>query len=144
VDALGRLIGINTVIVTDGRTSGSIGIGFAVPSNLAFQVMKSLIETGEVARGFLGVSIEPLDADKAEFFGVADRKGALVNLVSPSTPAAEAGLRSGAVIVGIDGATVESPNDLRFKITQKSPGAEVAIQVIREQEKRDIKVVLAR
>lgn len=143
VDAYGRLIGINTLIQTDGASTGNIGIGFAVPVNLAYSVMTDLIEDGSVSRGFLGVGIEGLDEDKAEFFGIDGLKGALVNQVNLGTPAADAGIQSGDVIVEVDGVAVDSPSDLRVKIAARKPGDTVVLVLIRDREREEIKVVLA-
>lgn len=143
VDAYGRLIGINTLIQTDGASTGNIGIGFAVPVNLAYSVMSDLIEDGSVSRGFLGVGIEGLDEDKAEFFGIDDLKGALVNQVNSGTPAADAGIQSGDVIVEVDGVAVDSPSDLRVKIAARKPGDSVAIVLIRDKQRESLDVVLA-
>ncbi|MDQ8201136.1 trypsin-like peptidase domain-containing protein [Pelagicoccus enzymogenes] len=143
VDAKGRLIGINTLIQTDGASTGNIGIGFAVPVNLAYSVMTDLVETGAVSRGFLGVGIESLDEDKAEFFGVDSLNGALVNQVNPNTPAAEAGILAGDVIVELDGVAVDSPSDLRIKIAARKPGETVSIALIREKTREEVVVVLA-
>ncbi|EDY85292.1 PDZ domain protein [Verrucomicrobiia bacterium DG1235] len=143
VDTKGRLIGINTLIQTDGASTGNIGIGFAVPVNLAYSVMTDLIETGTVSRGFLGVGIEGLDEDKAEYFGIDSLKGALVNQVNPNTPADEAGIRAGDVIVKVDGAEVDSPSDLRVRIAARKPGDSVMIEIVRDKEREAIEVVLA-
>ncbi|MDQ8179839.1 Do family serine endopeptidase [Pelagicoccus sp. SDUM812005] len=143
VDAKGRLIGINTLIQTDGASTGNIGIGFAVPVNLAYSVMRDLVETGAVSRGFLGVGIEGLDEDKAEFFGVDSLNGALVNQVNPNTPAAEAGIKAGDVIVELDGAPVDSPSDLRIRIAARKPGDTVSLVLIRDKAREAIDVTLA-
>ncbi|MBK1879782.1 trypsin-like peptidase domain-containing protein [Pelagicoccus mobilis] len=143
VDAMGRLIGINTLIQTDGASTGNIGIGFAVPVNLAYSVMTDLIQSGSVSRGFLGVGIEGLDEDKAEFFGIDGLKGALVNQVNAGTPAADAGIQSGDVIVEVDGVGIDSPNDLRVRIAARKPGDEVQIVLIRDKERKSLEVVLA-
>lgn len=143
VDARGRLIGINTLIQTAGPSTGNIGIGFAVPVNLAYSVMTDLIETGSVMRGFLGVGIEGLDEDKAEFFGIDSLKGALVNGVSPESPAAAAGIQTGDVIVELEGKVVESPSDLRISIAARKPGDRVSLTLVREKARLSLDVILA-
>jgi serine protease Do/serine protease DegQ len=142
VDAQGRLIGINTLILTDGRSSGNIGIGFAIPTVLAHNVMVSLVEEGSVSRGFLGVGIQPLDSDLVEAMGLSDTKGALVNHVIPGSPADEAGLQVGDVVVKIIDDEVQSASDLRLKIAAKSPGSSVELTVYRDEKYFKTDVVL--
>jgi len=143
VNANGRVVGINTLILTSGFSSGNIGIGFAVPTNLAHSVMTSLVERGAVARGFLGVSIQGLDADQAEILGLDSMDGALISQVSPGTPADKAGLQPGDVIVGVDGAPIGSPSELRLEIAQRKPGTETVIQYYRDGEPAEVTVNLA-
>lgn len=143
VDAKGRLIGINTLIQTDGASTGNIGIGFAVPMNLAYSVMSDLIENGSVSRGLLGVGIEDLDEDKAEFFGIDDLKGSLINQVYPDTPAEEVGFQAGDVIVELDGVKINSASDLRVRIAARKPGEEVALTIVRDKQRETLKVILA-
>ena len=144
VDAHGRLIGINTIILTNHFSSGNIGIGFAIPIGLAYRVFENLVETGEVARGFLGVQIEALDDDMAKYYGAPDRKGALVSFVTSGTPADTAGLRSGDIIVAIDDLEVESPRALRFAIADKSPGTAIDVVVLRNGDRLVLEASLAR
>jgi len=130
VDAKGRLIGINSAILSPSR--GSIGIGFAVPINLAASIMHSLIETGAVARGFLGIAVDPVTPDMTEAFGLKqDMKGVVINNVDPDTPAARAGLKHGDVILSIDGKVVASRVELRLMISQKAPDSIVKIKYLR-------------
>ena len=103
----GEVIGINTAIINFAQ-----GIGFAIPSNMAKQVIEQLLAKGKVVRGWLGVGIQPLTAELAKKFGVAEGEGVLVNEVFEKDPAALAGIKPGDVIVRIDGAVVDSPNRL--------------------------------
>lgn len=144
VDAMGRLIGINTLIQTDGASTGNIGIGFAVPLNLAYSVMSDLIENGTVSRGLLGVGIQDLEEGFAEFLGIDSLKGALINQVHPGTPAEKAGFGENDVIVALDGEEVDSANDLRVRIAERKPGESVAVTVIRNGERKVLDVVLAK
>ncbi len=144
VDARGRLIGINTLILTDGRSSGNIGIGFAIPTVLAHNVMVSLVEEGSVSRGFLGVGIQPLNSDLVEAMGLSDTKGALVNSVVPGSPADESGLKVGDVVVKIIDEEVQSASDLRLKIAAKSPGSSVELTVYRDDKYFKTDVVLGK
>ncbi len=142
VDAKGRLIGINTLIQTDGFSHGSIGIGFAVPVNLVYSVMRDLIQDGNVRRGFLGVGIEPLDQDTADYFGAESLRGALVNQVTLASPAEAAGIEIGDLILEVDGEQVDSPADLRIMISQKKPGSEISILLLREKEQLTVLATL--
>ncbi len=141
VDAQGRVIGINTAILTAG-TGGNIGIGFAIPVNMASHVMQSLITTGRVSRGFLGVSIQNLTPELAEEFGVEVAEGALVAGVEPDSPADRAGLERGDVIVAVNERSVSSASDLRLRISQIPPGTTVTITYSRDGERNEIDVEL--
>ena len=134
VDAQGRLIGINTMILTDGRSTGNIGIGFSIPTALAHTVMVSLIEDGSVSRGFLGVAIQSLDKDLVEAMDLEDSKGALVTNVVPDSPAEEAGLKVGDLIVKVGDEEVASDTDLRLKIASKAPDSLVDLTVYRDEK----------
>ncbi len=140
VDAKGRVVGINTAIVSTSR--GNIGIGFAVPINLAGSIMDSLIETGSVQRGFLGVSIQDMDSDLAAGFGLEDERGALVVAVSERSPADKAGLRHGDVIVKVDDQSIDSSSDLRFTIAQMAPGSGISLSYLRDGELKTVDVTL--
>lgn len=132
IDAKGRLIGINTAIVS--RTGGNIGIGLAIPANMARYVMENLIEKGEVPRGFLGVVIGDLTPDLAKAWGLDSTKGALIRQVEEGSAAAEAGIRHRDVIVAVDGQEIESSTDLRLTISQIPPGETVSLSIIRDGE----------
>jgi len=142
VDANGRVVGINTAIISTSR--GNIGIGFAIPINLASTIMRSLIETGAVSRGFLGVSLQDLDPELGQEFGVKDGKGVVVVDIQPDSPAEKAGLRQGDVITGIDGRPTLSSNELRLTVSQMLPGTSVAISVVRDGEAKELSVTLGR
>jgi serine protease Do len=123
----GEVIGINTAIINFAQ-----GIGFAIPSNMAKQVIEQLLAKGKVVRGWLGVGIQPLTAELAKKFGVAEGEGVLVNEVFDKDPAALAGIKPGDVIVRIDGAVVDSPNKLSRLIATLTPGATSKIEVVRD------------
>jgi serine protease Do len=123
----GEVIGINTAIINFAQ-----GIGFAIPSNMAKQVIEQLLAKGKVVRGWLGVGIQPLTAELAKKFGVAEGEGVLVNEVFEKDPAALAGIKPGDVIVRIDGVVVDSPNKLSRLIATLTPGATSKIEVIRD------------
>jgi serine protease Do/serine protease DegQ len=144
VDAAGRLIGINTAIISPNSGAGNIGIGFAIPINLAASIMNSLVVTGEVSRGFLGVSLQELTPDLIETYGLRERRGALVTDVVEGGPAAAAGLRREDVILQVNGRDVRSVQDLRLRIASILPGTEIELTIFRDREERRVRVKLAR
>jgi Do/DeqQ family serine protease len=141
VDAKGRLVGINSAIVSPSR--GNIGIGFAVPVNLAAGVMKSLIETGTVTRGFLGVGSEPLTADVAEQVNLpVNTKGVIITDVIADGPAEKAGVKRGDVILKVNGKEIQSRDELRLTIAQMSPNSKVSIALSRDGKPMSVDVTL--
>ena len=139
VSVQGELIGINTQIVS--QSGGSIGIGFAVPSNLAADVLKQLVETGKVRRGLLGVNIQPLNKELAEQFGV-ESKGAIVTRVTAGSAAEKAGIKRDDVITKIDGEQVEDPTTLRNKVATIKPGSKVKVTIVRDKKEQVVEVTL--
>lgn len=129
VDARGRLIGINTVILSSG--GGFEGIGLAIPINLAQDVMRQLITQGRVVRGYLGVSLHPLTTELAKAFNVSREKGALVVTVQPRSPAERAGLRPGDIITELNGQFNGSSRELRLRIAQTPPHTRARVKVRR-------------
>lgn len=140
INLKGELVGIPTAIV--GGRGGNIGIGFAIPSNMAQQIIEQLIEYGEVRRGQLGVYIQDLTPELAEVFGVEPRSGAAVTQVIPGTPADEAGLESGDVITAVDGESVSSASELRNAIGLLRAGTTISLTVIREGDTRTIEATI--
>lgn len=138
VNVRGELVGINTAIFS--RSGGYMGIGFAVPSNMVRNVMESLIQRGKVIRGWLGVSIQGVTPDLAKNFGLSDAKGALVSEVLSGSPADEAGVKSGDVIVTFDGKEVQDQTDLRNIVAQTAVGKDVKVKVVRDGKPKTIKV----
>jgi serine protease Do len=130
VNARGELIGINTAILARGG-GGNQGVGFAVPVNLAHHVMTQLVATGRVARGYLGVGIQDLDPKMAEAFELQEARGAVVRSVQPGGPAAEAGLKQGDVIVGMNGESFHDSRELRLNVAAQPPGSTVKLAVVR-------------
>jgi serine protease Do len=129
-NAAGEVVGVNTAIFSP--TGGNIGIGFAVPSKLVQNVVAQLREHGVVSRGWLGVSLQPIDRDLAAALRIEDAKGALVNAVEPDSPAGRAGLRPGDVITAIDGRRVETPRDLAAGVADVTPGRMATLAVLRD------------
>ena len=125
----GELIGINTAILDRG--GGNVGIGFAIPTNMALQVMDQLVSYGEVRRGLLGVDAQDLTPEIARALALDFTKGALINRVAPESPAATAGLRKGDVVIAIDGQEVEGAIDVRNKIGLLRIGDIVALTINR-------------
>ncbi len=142
VNDRGELIGINTAILAQ-ESGGNQGIGFAVPINLARQVMDQIEEHGHVTRSYLGVSVQEVTPAIAKDLGLNGPEGALVSDVSPDSPAARAGLRTGDVIVGINGTPIAQRNDLRMKVSLMTPDQTVHLKVFRDGQMRDVDVQLA-
>jgi serine protease Do len=141
INARGELVGINTAILTGGG-GGNQGIGFAIPINLARQVMEQILKTGHVVRGYLGVMIQPVTPSLAKAFGLADVKGAIVGDVTKDSPAARAGLLKGDVIVAMNGQPIKDSLELRLKVAQTPPGTEVRFTLRREGREKDVTVKL--
>jgi serine protease Do len=140
VDTQGRLIGINTAIFS--RSGGNQGIGFAVPANLAHSVMESIMKTGRVSRGFIGIGLQPLTEDLAKQFKLDSTKGALVTQVEPKSPAEKAGIESGDVVLDVNGKSMEGPSELRMYVAAISPGTKIDVKVWRDGKEKSIPVTL--
>lgn len=140
VDAQGRLVGINTAIIS--RSGGNQGIGLAVPINMARNVMERLISGGKVKRGFLAIAPQDIDAGLARQFNLPDQNGALIADVNPGGPADKAGLRSGDVIVGVNGRAITGADNLKVTISQLDPGTVAAVKIIRNGASKTINVTL--
>jgi len=132
VDAWGRLVGINTAIVSN--SGGSIGLGFAIPVNMVLNVASNLIKSGEVPRGMLGLFPDDLTRDMADAFGLGSTRGALVNQVQEDSPASRGGIRHGDIIIKIDETEIDSAAELRLVVSQILPGTEVDVTLIRQGE----------
>jgi len=130
INTRSELIGINSQILSPN--GGNIGIGFAIPSNLAKNVMDQLITNGRVHRGQLGVGVQTLTSDLAAGLGLKEVRGVLVNSVAPGSPADRAGLRNGDVITAIDGHPVDDPNALRNRVATTAPNSQVSLSIIRD------------
>jgi serine protease Do len=137
----GSLIGINTAILS-GQGGGNQGIGFAIPINLARNVMNQLVEHGKVTRGYLGVHIQDVTPSLAKQFGLTQGGGVLISDVAADTPAAKAGLKSGDVITEVNGQPVNAANQLQVQISQMAPGSSVRMKVWRDGKTQDFNVNL--
>lgn len=133
----GEVIGINTAIINFAQ-----GIGFAIPSNMAKQVIQQLLAKGRVVRGWLGVGIQPLTPELARKFGVREGEGVLVNEVFEKDPAASAGIKPGDIITKIDGNPVDTPNRLSRLVAGLVPGATAKVEVVRDQVRLTLDVGL--
>ncbi len=146
VNVRGQVVGINTAILSGsqgpGGEGGFMGIGFAIPINMAKHVMEDLIKTGKVSRGYLGVQISSLNEDLAKQFKVPDTSGALVEDVTPGGPADKGGLKSGDVIRKLNGQPVSDGDQLTAMVTTLNPGTEVTLDILREGNPMTLKATL--
>jgi S1-C subfamily serine protease len=138
VDLQGRVVGINTAILAPG--GGNVGIGFAVPINMARQVMDQLINYGEIKRGRIGVAIQDLTPDLAQALGTRHTQGAVIARVEPGSPAERAGLRTNDLVVAINGAPMRSGTELRNRVGLSRIGDEVELTVERGGADRNVTV----
>jgi serine protease Do len=140
-DLDGNVIGINTAITSP--SGGNIGIGFAIPINMARRVMDELISKGKVIRGYLGITLQDIDDNLAKALKLKSTEGALVNEVVPNGPAAKAGIKRGDVIVEFNGQKVGDRTELRNLAAQAKPKAEVKIGLLRNGKKMEVTAILA-
>jgi serine protease Do len=142
VDTEGRLLGINTAIFS--RSGGNQGVGFAIPANLARDVMQSLREKGRVVRGYIGASVQTLTPELAEAMKFKGQPtGALVGEVTPKSPSEKSGMKTGDVIIAVNGKKISDAREVRLMIGSMAPGTKVQIEVNREGQNKNINVELA-
>jgi serine protease Do len=141
LDLHGDLVGINTAIITGG-SGGNQGVGFAIPISMARNVMEQIVDHGKVIRGYLGVTIQSVDADMAKAFGLNQGGGALVAEVTLGSPAAKAGIERGDIILELNGQQVSAPDNLSVHISQLAPGTTVHLKVARNGNTRYFDVKL--
>jgi serine protease Do len=137
----GQVIGINTLIYTQGAPQ-SAGVGFAVPINVAKEVVPQLRETGKVVRGWLGVAIQPVSEDMSKSLKMKDTKGALVSDVNAGGPAEKAGVKPGDVVLAADDRPVQDNSDLSRYISTRAPGTTVRLKLLRDGAEKTIPVTL--
>jgi serine protease Do len=137
----GSVIGINTAIFSP--SGGSVGIGFAIPSNLAKPIIAELKDQGHIDRGWLGVAIQPLTTDLTQGMGLKSDKGALVSSVQDNSPAAEAGIKSGDVVMRFGDHEIESPKDLSRAVADTASGATVPVKIWRDGSEQTVEVKIA-
>jgi serine protease Do len=140
VDVRGRLVGINTAIVSGG--GGSVGVGFAVPINMARLVMERLLTEGRIRRGYLGIYLRRLTPELSRELDLPETSGALVGGVAPGTPAEAAGLREGDLVLEFNGRTVRDARHLRLMASQSQPGTEATLKVWRNGQVRTVRLTL--
>jgi serine protease Do len=141
INTRGQVIGVDTAIVTNGG-EGNIGIGFAIPSDLARGIMTQLIEHGKVSRGQLGVEIGDVTPVIAKQFGLPSTEGVIVDSVQPNSPAAKAGIKQGDIILKFNGQPVSSMENLVLQVTQVQPGTKVSVEIFRNGKTFDVYPVL--
>ncbi len=142
VNLRGELVGINSAIFSN--SGGNIGIGFAIPVNIAKSIMNQILQFGEVKRGLLGVSISDFNAESAKAFGIeGTAEGALVQEVADGSAAGKAGIEVGDVILSVDGQRIKSASDLRNAVGLKRSGDSVRVEVLRDGKRRQITALLS-
>ncbi len=141
VDANGALVGINTAIIS--RDGGSLGIGFAISADLARRVMESIVSTGKVSRGFLGVEPQDVNEDIAQTLKLPSPQGSIIARIAPGGPADRAGLSVGDVVVSINGQAVRNRRELLAQVAGLTPGTKAQVTVIRQGARRELTVTLA-
>jgi S1-C subfamily serine protease len=155
IDANARVIGINSQIATNGGSKGNVGIGFAIPVNLAKQVLPQLIKTGEVKHAYIGVTTAPVTPSIADALKLPVDRGALVQEVASGSPASRAGIKAGRtatsqqglvgggdVIIGVDGKTIATPDDVAAAIADNKPGDRVQIRLYRGKSQKTVSLTL--
>jgi serine protease Do len=137
-DVYGRVIGVNTAIFSP--SGGSVGIGFAIPSEVAETVTKQLISGGKIERGYIGATIQNFTTEMAEAQGLANQRGAIVADISPGGPSQRAGLQIGDVVVAVNGVAVKSSSDLTRQVARVRAGENLRLDVIRDGKRRNVDV----
>ena len=140
VNLRGELVGINTAIIAPA--GGNVGIGFAIPTEMAENVMQQLIEHGEVRRGVLGVTIQDLTVELAEAFDVKKQNGVVITQVMEDSAAADAGLKAGDVVLAVDGRAVKRASDLRNKVGLSPVGEKIVLDIVRDGKQRKVTAVI--
>ncbi|MBN1224270.1 MAG: Do family serine endopeptidase [Candidatus Aminicenantes bacterium] len=141
INMKGDVVGITSMIISP--SGGNIGIGLAIPSDMAKYIVAQLKTRGRVVRGMLGVTIYPVTDEFMELLKLKSKKGAVINEVTPGSPAEKAGLQTYDVIIAVNGEPIKDNNDVRFKIAETEPGTEVELKVIRDEKEMEVKVKVA-
>jgi serine protease Do len=138
----GQVVGINTMIITNGGSAQSAGVGFSVPINVAKDILPQLRDKGKVVRGWLGVQIQPITEELAKTYKLKEARGAAISQLTPGAPAEKAGLKAEDVIVAADGRPIRDNGDLSRYIASKAPGATVKLDLVRDGAEKQIAVTL--
>jgi serine protease Do len=138
VNMAGEVVGINSAILS--RSGGNVGIGFAIPANMARRIYTELVAKGKITRGWLGVSIQPLTPELAKGFGLKEPKGVLLSDVIADSPAERAGLQAGDIITEFDGKKVDNPGDLQKVVTNTTPGKGVPLTLWRDKVSKTVEI----
>ncbi|MDH5764925.1 MAG: DegQ family serine endoprotease [Gammaproteobacteria bacterium] len=141
VNLKGELVGMNTAILAPGG-GGNVGIGFAIPVNMVMQIVDQLVEHGEVSRGVLGVVTQDLTPDLAQAFGIKARKGAVISRVVPDSPAQAAGMKSGDVVIEVNGRKIDNSMDMRNAVGLVRIGQTLSIRLIRDNKEISLKATI--
>jgi len=144
VDIHGNMIGINTAIYSRTPGGASLGIGFAIPAATAKMVLDQLVQTGSVTRGWIGVAVQDLNSELAESLKLKEARGTLITEVFSGTPADQAGMKAGDVLVAVDGKPVIDSAGMLTLISAIAPGSATALKVVRAQKELDLKVTVGR
>ena len=139
VDSRGRVIGINTAVLSG---AGASGLGFAIPINLATDIVRQVLTTGRITRAFIGIGYADVDAELARQFGLPVREGIIVGRVEPNSPASRAGVRAQDIIVRANDTPITSGGDLSRLLRTLSPGATVRLEVVRPSGRQTISLQL--
>ncbi len=142
VNTRGELVGINTAIFS--QTGGYQGVGFAVPTGMSKPIYESLVKTGKVVRGYLGIGIQDLNQDLAKSFGVTGSNGAVVTDVKEEGPADKAGMKQGDVILSFQGAPIEDAVTLQRAVTRSAVGSKATVKVMRDGQEKELAVTIAK
>ncbi len=141
LNARGEVVGINTAIYTDSRQQGNIGIGFAIPINSVRELIPQL-QTGRVSRGVIGVQVVAVPAEALAEFGMKERRGALVSIVTPGRPAARAGIEPGDVIIEFNGKGVKNRDELVATVVSTRPGSTVPVKILRDKQEKTLSITV--
>jgi Do/DeqQ family serine protease len=140
INTRGELIGVNTAILSP--TGGNLGIGFAVPSNMARSVMEQIAKSGKVVRGYLGVVVQSITPDLAKEFGVANRNGALISEVESGSPAEKSRVRRGDIVLELNGKPLKDPRELQLTVSKMAPGTTINLTILRDGKQQQVAVTL--
>ena len=142
VNLAGELVGINTAILAPGGDGGNVGIGFAIPSNMAMSLMDQIVKHGEVRRGLLGVTAQDLTPELAKAFDTEVNRGAVIARVTAGSAAEKAGIKPGDVVLSVNGRTIRSSSDLRNTVGLLRVGETLTLEILRDGRKRRVKATI--